>query len=262
MRRKQSLVSEVIPCPRNPLLEEIFKVQGRVVHLKEEAKNFYFRVLLSQYECPECGGHLVMTGQSQCSCSCGNIVDPTLAFQWSPCCAARLVRKTFHYACSRCQQAVPSRFLFDERLFDKAYFREMMQESRERAKTRREEIRRLLAGSRSDPLVLMETPCIHSIPGLAEDLNDFIGTKVEGFIAFETKSDFRMEDYRNHILSVLQMGRRRFSAISPLLEDCRMDKVWRFVTLIFMEQDLEIHLTQYGPDILVERVRDEAYVQG
>jgi len=155
---------------------------------------------------------------------------------------------------------VPSRFLFDERLFDKTYFREMMQESRERAKTRREEIRRLLAISRSDPLLLMASPCLESIPGLSEALNDFIDTKVTGYTAFETKSDFRMGDYRNHILSTLEMGCRQFSAISPLIEDCRTDKVWRFVTLVFMEQDQEIQLTQYGNDILVERIRDEAYV--
>jgi hypothetical protein len=257
---KQSLVSEVIPVPGNPLLQAIFKVQGRVVHLKEKVREFYFQVLLSQYECPECGGNLVMTGQSQCSCACRNIFDPTLAFQKCPFCGGPLVLKTFHYGCSRCQQIVPSRFLFDERVFDKAYFREMMQESRERAKTRREEIRRLLAGSRSDPLLLMETPCLDSIPGLDQALNEFIGTKVEEFIAFETKSDFRMVDYRNHILTILEMGCRRFSAISPLIQNCRMDKAWRFVTLIFMEQDREIQLTQYGPDILVERVRDEAYV--
>jgi hypothetical protein len=260
MAKKDTLVCALAICPGNPLLEAIFQVQARVICLKDEVKDFYFRVLLSQYSCPKCGMGLVMIGQSQCSCSCGNIFDPTLAFQRSPCCDSGLVRKTFHYACSRCQQIIPSRFLFDERLFDKAYFREMMQESRERAKTRREEIRRLLSISRSDPLLLTETPCLDSIPGLAEALNDFIDTKVAGYIAFEAKSEFRMDDYRNHILSTLEVGCRKFSAISPLIEDCRTDKVWRFVTLIFMEQDQEIQLTQYGNDILVERVRDEAYV--
>jgi hypothetical protein len=260
MEQKDPLLCGLPIFQGNPLLEAIFQVQARVICLKDEVRDFYFRVLLSQYECPECGGELVMSDQSQCSCPCGNIFDPTLAFQRSSCCAATLIRKTFHYACSRCHQIVPSRFIFDERVFDKAYFREMMQESRERLRARREEIRRLLAVSRSDPLLLMESPSLDSIPGLAEALNDFIDTKAVGYIAFETRSDFRMDDYRNHILSILGMGCRQFSAISPLIEDCRTDKVWRFVTLVFMEQDREIQLTQYGADILVERIRDEAYL--
>lgn len=260
MVKNEILEIGLMPIPGNPLLEAIYRVQSRVVNFKEKVREFYFQVLLSQYECPKCSGDLTMAGQSLCSCSCGNIFDPTLAFQRSSCCAVPLIRKTFHYACSCCHQIVPSRFLFDERLFDKAYFREMMQDSRERAKTRREEIRRLLAVSRSDPLLFMESPCLDSIPGLAEALNGFIDTKAAGYIAFETKSDFRMDDYRNHILSILEMGCSQFSAISPLMEDCRTDKVWRFVTLVFMEQDREIQLTQYGADILVERIRNEAYV--
>ena len=43
------------------------------------------------------------------------------------------------------------------------------------------------------------------------------------------------------------------------MDDCRRDKIWRFVTLIFMTQDREVELTQFGADILVERVANEAY---
>jgi hypothetical protein len=46
------------------------------------------------------------------------------------------------------------------------------------------------------------------------------------------------------------------------MDDCRRDKVWRFVTLIFMAQDREVELTQYGRDILVGRISYEAYLQG
>jgi hypothetical protein len=88
-----------------------------------------------------------------------------------------LVRKTFHYACSRCGKVVPSRFLFDERVFDKAYFREMMQTSRERVKKKREELKRLLAGSRSGSLSILTEPSLDSIPGLAQNLDEFIGTQ-------------------------------------------------------------------------------------
>jgi hypothetical protein len=136
----------------------------------------------------------------------------------------------------------------------------MMRESRARAKKKREEVRRLLAGSRSDPLSFMEPPCLESIPGLAEALNSFIGAEMAGGGTYVPKSGFRMEDYRNHILSLLGVGSRLFSDITPLMEDYRRDKIWRFVTLIFMAQGREVELTQYGKDILVGRIANEAYL--
>ena len=202
-----------------------------------------------------------MTGQSECSCSCGNTFDPTLTFQKSSCCGARLIRRSFHYACSRCHKAVPSRFLFDEKLFDKAYFREMIQESRRRAKEKREEIRRLLAESRSGALALMEEPELDSIPGLIQDLNDFIQQQsVEAAdSAFDTRGAFHMNEYREHILSTLGWNGVFFSDIVPLIEDCRLDKIWRFITLIFMQNDRELELTQQGSELLVQRLHNEAY---
>ena len=200
-----------------------------------------------------------MTGPSQCTCPCGKVFDPTLVFQKSHCCNANLIRKTFHYACSRCHQTVPSRFLFDERLFNSAYFREMMKESRARAKRKKEEVRRLLAESRSGTLLLTEEPCLEAIPGLNEALEDFIKSEMFGGYEFASKSGFRMDDYRDHILSVLKLGSRLFSDIAPMIDDSRRDRIWRFVTLTFMAQDRLVELTQYGPDILVGRVSNEAY---
>jgi hypothetical protein len=106
----------------------------------------------------------------------------------------------------------------------------------------------------------MEEPLLKSIPGLTEALNDFIGAKIIGGYEFAPKSEFRMNDYRNHILSILGLGSRLFSDIAPLIGDPRRDKIWRFITLIFMTQDREVALTQYGADILVERVQDEAHL--
>jgi hypothetical protein len=260
MPKEDLLLSQEVFYVNNPLLGGLKGVQVRIARFKEQVKDYYFRVLLSQYECPACGGELAMIGPSRCSCACGKVVDPTLAFQQSHCCAVNLVRKTFHYACSKCGQTVQSRFLFDERVFDAAYFREMMRESRTRAKKKREEVKRLLAGSRSGALLLMEEPCLESIPGLAEALNGFVGAEMAGGCAYVPKSGFRMADYRKHILSLLGVGSRLFSDIAPLMDDCRRDKIWRFVTLIFMTQDREVELTQYGKDILVGRVCNEAYL--
>jgi len=155
----------------NQLVREIIGALSLVKKYKHRARTYYFDVLFSIYKCPACGGQLKMTEENCCSCSCENVFDPTLAFQKSACCRAGLMRKTFHYVCLKCLKPVPSRFFFDERVFDKAYFREMMRESRERKKKKREEIRRLLAQSRSARLSLTEIPDIEVIPGLIEDLN-------------------------------------------------------------------------------------------
>ena len=79
---------------------------------------------------------------------------------------------------------------------------------------------------------------------------------VEGFCY---KTAFSMTQYRGHILSFIGLGGRLFSAISPMVDDSRKDKTWRFITLLFMEQDREVTLTQYGSDLLVERWKHEAY---
>jgi hypothetical protein len=248
----------------NPLLLEILDVIGRVENIKEAARSFYFEVILFPHACPECGATLKMTGLSECSCFHGHVLDPTTTFQVSECCQVKLIRKTFHYACASCRRTVPSRFIFDERIFDKEYFREMMQESRRRKSIKREEIRRLLADSRSDVLSLIEYPDLEAIPGLIWDLDSFIqicgGQETPSFC--DPMSDFKMDTYRRHILSLLGIQTLRFSDISPLTGDDRRDRVRRFITLVFMDNDLEVEIEQYGNDLLIQRRSNEAYAEG
>ena len=248
----------------NPLLQEINGILEYVEDYRIRVKDFYFEVLLSQYRCTKCSGSLHMTGQSECSCACGYTFDPTLAFQISTCCTKPLTRKTFHYACSSCQQIVPSRFIFDERLFDAEYFREMMRDSRRRAMVKKEEIRRLLADSRSGALTLTDEPDFNTLPELFEDLDRFIQSNPYQISdePFDLKTDFDMTMYRTHILSLLPHFPIRFSDVSTLTGDCRRDRVRRFITLIFMDNDREIYLQQYGDDLLIRRHYDEAYAEG
>ena len=178
----------------NLLIGGICRVLGRVSNFKEIAKAYYFEVVLSLYRCLECNGRLKILGVSECSCPCGKTLDPTVVSQQSPCCNTRLLRRTFHYACSKCHGIVPSRFLFDEKLFDKSYFREMMQEARARERRKKEELKTILAGSRSDNLVVLEEPCLNSIPGLTEALNGFVGLKTATFEDFLSKKEFCMVD--------------------------------------------------------------------
>jgi hypothetical protein len=240
----------------NPLVKELRRVHIQISQLKEKTKIFYFRVLLSRYHCPRCNGKLMMTDQMQCSCSCGEAFDPTLAFQKSACCGTQLIRKTFHYVCSRCKKVNPSRFLFDERVFDREYFCEMMKASRAKAKKKKEEMIKLLMEARSGELPLLQEPCLESVPGLIADLDHFVGADGDesNDAALDTNSVFSMDDYRGHILSALDCGSRFFSKINNLGKDHREDKVYRFVTLIFMQNDQEVELTQYDNDLLIERL--------
>jgi len=241
---------------KNPLIEEIHFVHAQIAQLKEKTKNFYFHVLLSQYNCPKCSGELTMTDQSQCSCLCGNILDPTLTFQKSICCGARLIRRIFHYACSRCNKTNPSRFLFDERVFDREYFREMMKASRAKKKKKKEEIVKFLNDTKSGELPLLQEPCLESVPGLIQDLDCFIGADEVAVddLVFAVDSGFEMDDYRSHILSALGCGSRMFSSINRILSDPREDRIWRFVTLVFMRHEREVELTQYDNDLLIESI--------
>jgi hypothetical protein len=52
----------------------------------------------------------------------------------------------------------------------------------------------------------------------------------------------------------LDCGSRFFSKINNLGADLREDKVYRFVTLIFMQNEQEIDLTQYDNDLLIEKL--------
>ena len=241
---------------KNPLLEDIQFVQARIAQLKQRTKRFYFSVLLGKYNCPKCSGGLTMTDKSQCLCSCGNIFDPTLAFQKSTCCGAQLVRRTFHYACSRCKKVNPSRFIFDERIFDGKYFSRMMKASRTKKMKQKAEMIKLLIEAQSGELPLLQVPCLESVPGLVHDLDCFVGADEDKAddLWLEVDSDFKMEDYRSHILSALGYGSRLFSSINHVLQDPREDRIWRFVTLIFMRHEQEVELTQYDNDLLIERI--------
>ena len=244
-----------------PLVGAMARVQGRMAGFKERVRAYYYEVILSPHRCPKCEGSLRMTGLSQCSCVCGQAFDPTLEFQRSPCCGGKLVRQTYHYACSRCHEVVPSHFLFDERVFDKEYFREMMQEHRRRAKEEREEMKRFLADSRSGALLLTEEPQLESLDAFVQDLDAFIQIHqdIPDGSGFETKSTFSMDRYRSHILSCLPAEGVRFSDIAQMDEDIRRDKAWRFITLVFMQNDRMVHLIQEGDNIWVQRLQNEAH---
>jgi hypothetical protein len=156
---------------------------------------------------------------------------------------------------------VPSGFIFDERVFDSAYFREMMRESRARARQRKEEMGRLLLEARSGTLPLLDEPNLESINGLLDDLDIFVqqGSEDATACGFEPKQKFSMAQYRDHILASLGCGAVSFAGIPPISEESRRDKAWRFITLVFMQSDRMVDLIQEGDNIWVQRLQNEAH---
>jgi len=253
--------SSAYPASPNPLVRGMLRVEEYVYTLKSKVRMFYLRVMLSQYQCPACGSELRMDGVSRSVCVNGHVVDPTTTFQRSGCCGTHLIKRAYHYACSTCGKITPSRFLFDERVFDAEYFREMMRQSREKKKRRLAELRQSLAQSRSAPIALSELPEMRDIPGLSDALDAFAGsTNLADRREFGTWDEFDMETYRQAILEILENASVRFSAVPRLADNMRRDRARRFITLVFMEHERQVDLTQYGNDLLVEK--HEADVEG
>jgi hypothetical protein len=247
--------------PDNPLVHEVLRVLARLDAFREEVRAFYYEVILSCHACTECGGRLRMIADSRCACDAGHELDPTVAFQRSECCNARVTRRVLHYECSTCRRTVPSRYLFEERLFDAAYFKTMMRDSRARAREQREAVRLLLLDSRSPPLLLSELPEFHEIPGLGEALDAFVGA-VPALPAsdFTGLDVFDLDAYRRVLLEALGDYSMWFDAFPKICKDARLDRVRRFATLVYLEQEGRVDLAQHGERIAV--VRHEADLEG
>jgi len=146
-------------------------------------------------------------------------------------------------------------------VFDKEYFREMMQEHRRRVRQEREEMKKFLAESRSETLFLTEEPRLESLDGFVQDLDAFIESRDHDprDPGFEAKSVFSMDRYRSHILSSLADETVLFSDIAQMDENTRRDKAWRFITLVFMQNDRLVDLIQEGDNIWVQRLSNEAH---
>ncbi|HQE84267.1 MAG TPA: hypothetical protein PLM14_14800 [Candidatus Hydrogenedentes bacterium] len=99
-----------------------------------------------------------------------------MTFQKSVCCRARLELRRQHYACSHCGQMVPSWFLFEERAFNREYFKEAMRRPRDNKERRLAKVKELMASSRSTALALTDLAGLDEVPGLVEDLDAVIGS--------------------------------------------------------------------------------------
>ena len=248
----------VLPEIQNPLIGAIKKVRERIADLRSRTRQFLHAVMLFQKNCPQCEATgLIMQRDSWCSCgSCGVEFDPTLQFQECPDCGSALQKKTFRYWCPKCSHPVVSLYCFEAKVFDAVYFREMMRESRRRERERREALKQILAGTRSGPCTVEMGNSLDEIPGLEDALNKFVGGPLprELLRKFMQRPEFDIHRYRAHILELVKGCVVHFDGIQPLISDARLDRIFRFITLIFPEHE--------GLVVLAQGVHGEIRIEG
>ena len=142
-----------------------------------------------------------------------------------------------------------SRFLFDGLVFDAAYFRQKMAESRRQRRDLRERVRQMLAGSRSGP-VSPAAAELDAVPGLLEALNGLTTDLPETF-TITGRGGFDLKRYQGHVQAHVQPIGIGFDEIPPLSKDLRIDRIWRFIAIIFLAQAGAVNLRQDGPTIWV-----------
>jgi hypothetical protein len=232
------------------IIEAALQMCERVQGFREQVRRFFYEVMLSGHACPRCEGALLMAAEGKCQCSsCGNGLDPTIAFQRCNSCGGKPKVRIRRYVCGACGADIVSQFLFDGLVFDAEYFRQKVAESRERKRELRERVRQMLAESRSNALQLEALE-----PASASDLFQAIDAlTLEAFAAALplSRNRFDLRRYEAHIQAHLRPIPLSLEQIPPLSEDTRLDRVWRFIALIFLAHAGIVQIWQQGDTIMV-----------
>jgi rubredoxin len=229
-----------------------FDMYAAVEKFVTKAQRFYYLVMLFGCRCPECDGPIHMEAEGCCRCSlCGYRFDPTVAFQRCSHCGGKPVLQVRRYRCKECGSDIISTFLFKGIVFDTGYFRLKMAESRQRKKEQRQLIQQMLEECRSEPLAL-EAPNLNSVPGLIDALNG-LTAGIEVPVPAELKGKFDLNRYQRHIESYLDAEPKDLRQIPPLIENLRLDLIWRFIAAVFLDHAGLINIYQQGRDVLVTK---------
>ena len=70
-------------------------------------------------------------------------------------------------------------------------------------------------------------------------------------MSLELNGKFDLNRYQSHIRSCLEAGPRALRQIPPLIDNLRLDLIWRFVAVIFLEQARSVNIRQQGQTIWV-----------
>ena len=226
------------------------RVTEAVAAYRDRVRRFYYDAMLLGHGCPKCRSGLTMVAEGRCQCrGCAYELDPTITFQRCPDCGGVPKLEVRRYRCGRCGAHISSRFLFDGLVFDAEYFRQKMAEHRERKSDQRARLQTRLIEDRS-PALDAGPADLDAVPGLAEALNSFVaGAQPE--IQRLNREGFDLSRYESHVQAHLEPFPIGFDEIPPLSEDTRLDRVWRFIAIIFMAHAGLIEIQQEGLEIMV-----------
>ncbi|MGB2987952.1 MAG: hypothetical protein WBE26_18950 [Phycisphaerae bacterium] len=234
------------------IISRAFQLTDAVAAYTNRVRRFYYAVVLSAHACPKCGGGLNMVAEGRCRCSaCAHAFDPTVLFQRCSDCGGTPKIDIRRYRCSQCGSDVSSRFLFDGLVFDAAYFRQKMSEHRERKSDQRARLQAQLIENRSLPLDAGPAD-LDAVPGLTEALNSLIAGIQPGVLRLDCKG-FDLSRYESHVQAHLELYPIMFDQIPPLSDDARLDRIWRFIAIIFMAHSGLIEIQQESQAIMVIR---------
>jgi hypothetical protein len=232
------------------IVRQAFRLVEVVTGFAGRARQLYYAVVLMGHSCPACGGKLAMAAEGLCRCqSCGQEFDPTIAFQHCSVCGGEPVLRVRRYECRQCGTDLASRFLFDSLVFDADYFRQKMAESRERKKQLREQVREMLAASRSGAVSLPEAE-LSSVPDLADALNSLVIGSPDA-LPWEPDKGFDLKCYESHIQAHIRDFPICLDDVPPLAGSARKDRVWRFIAIIFLAHFGLVDIWQEGQSIMV-----------
>lgn len=235
---------------RRRIIERALGLVQAASRYAERARLFFYTVVLAKHRCPACGGRLAMQYEGRCSCtSCGREFDPTIAFQTCPACGGQPRLQVRRYVCTSCSAEIGSRFLFDGLVFDATYFRQRMAEFRQRRRDLRERVRKMLADSRSG-VVHPPAADLGSVPGLLTAL-DALTLLPDAVPTYESRQRFDLARYQKHVEAHLRALPISMGEIPPLSADVRMDRIGRFIAIIFLAHAGLIDIWQAGSEIMV-----------
>ena len=237
------------------IIKRAFEMGEIVQNFFGSAKRFYYMVVLLGHRCSKCNGRLSMTSESRCRCKkCKLEFDPTVEFQRCSACGGVPILRVRRYYCNNCGKEITSRFVFETLPFQREYFKQKMAESRQRKREQLQQVREMLAKSRSDALAFGEVD-LNSVPGLLMALNG-LTQGIDEKVLLELKGKFDLGRYERHIKAHIQDFEIDLRQIPAIIENARKDLIWRFIAAIFLEHEREVQIRQDGQTIWVMRYVD------
>ena len=126
-----------------------------------------------------------------------------------------------------------------------------MVEHRARRKQQRERVGKMLAETRSDHVDLPGVD-LEAVPGLVEAL-DSLTVDMVSAVAWSPSAEFDLERYQRHVRHHVESWDIDFDDIPDLIESRRLDRIWRFIAVIFLVHKGVIDVEQQASTLLLRK---------